>query len=43
MKVVRLREAIAAYEAHQLDRVTESTYEAMQYALGRVEARIKGE
>ena len=43
LKVVRLREAIAAYEAHQLDRVTESTYEAMQYALGRVEARIKGE
>ena len=43
LKVVRIREAMAAYEAHQLDRVEESTYNAMQYALGRIEKRVKGE
>ena len=40
LKVVRIREAMAAYEAHQLDRVEESTYNAMEYALGRIEKRI---
>lgn len=43
LKVVRIRETMAAYEAHQLDRVEESTYNAMEYALGRIEKRIKGE
>ena len=42
LRVVRLREAIAAYEAGQLGRVTQETYEAMKYALTRVEARVNG-
>ena len=42
LKVVRLKEAIAAYEAEQLGRVDEATYNAMKYALTRVEARVAG-
>jgi len=42
LRVVRLREAIAAYEAGQLGRVSQETYEAMKYALTRVEARVAG-
>ena len=42
MQVVRLREAIAAYEAGQLGKVSPETYEAMKYALTRVEARVNG-
>lgn len=40
LKVVRLHQAIAAYEAGQLGRVDENTYNAMKYALTRVEERI---
>ena len=43
LRVVRIREAIAAYEAGYLDRVSQETYEKMKYALKRVEARVKGE
>lgn len=43
LRVVRIPETVAAYEAHQLDRVEESTYNAMKYALGRIEARVKGQ
>lgn len=42
LRVVRLREAIAAYESGQLGRVSQETYEAMKYALTRVEARVSG-
>ena len=42
-RVVRIREAVAAYEAGYLDRVSQETYERMKYALGRIEARVKGE
>ena len=42
-RVVRIREAMAAYEGAYIDRVTESTYEAMKYALERIDARIKGD
>ena len=42
LRVLRLREAITAYEAGQLGRVDETTYNAMKYALTRVEARVAG-
>ena len=41
MRVLRINEAIAAYEAGYLDRVSQANYEAMKYALGRIESRIK--
>ena len=42
-KVVRIEQAIAAYESGYLDAVSEETYQAMLYALDRIEARIAGE
>ena len=42
LRVVRIPEAIAAYEAGYIDRVSKETYEAMKYALQRIEARIAG-
>jgi len=42
LRVVRIREAMAAYEEGHIDAVSEQTYEAMKYALGRIEARIAG-
>lgn len=43
LRVLRIREAIAAYEAGYMDTVSQSTYEAMVYALKRVEQRVNGE
>ena len=43
LRVVRLTETMAAYESGYLDKVTPETYAKMQYAKGRIEARIKGE
>lgn len=40
LRVVRLREAVSAYEARQIDRVSKETYEDMKYALTRVEERL---
>ncbi len=42
-RVVRIDSAIEAYEKGYIDRVPPETYEAMQYALGRIESRIAGE
>ena len=42
LRVVRIKEAMAAYEAGYIDRVTQDTYEDMAYALKRIEARISG-
>ena len=41
-RVVRIREAMAAYEAGHINAVSKETYEAMAYALGRIEARVAG-
>lgn len=41
LRVIRIREAIAAYEVGFIDRVSQKTYESMKYALSRIEARIK--
>ncbi len=42
MRVLRIREAMAAYENNYVDKVSEETYKAMAYALTRIEARING-
>lgn len=43
LKVLRIREAMKAFEDGYLDRVSQTSYDAMAYALKRIEARIKGE
>jgi len=43
VKVVRIKETMAAYEANYIEKVSEENYNAMAYALERIEARIKGE
>ena len=42
-RVVRIREAMKAYEGGHRDAVSEQTYQAMGYALERIEARVNGE
>ena len=43
LRSVRIAESMAAYDSNYLLSVTENTYNAMIYALQRIEARIKGE
>jgi len=43
LRVVRLKETMAAYESGYLDKVTAETYAKMKYALQRIEARVAGE
>ena len=43
LRSVRIAEAMIARDGNQIDRVNANTYDAMTYALGRIEARIKGE
>ena len=43
LRVLRIREAIAAYEEGYMNAVSEETYKAMQNALERIEDRITGE
>ncbi len=40
LKVVRIRHAMSAFEEGYIDRVSQETYDAMAYALQRIEARI---
>lgn len=42
LRVLRIEEAMAAYDSGFIDRVSEKTYEAMTYALERIETRVKG-
>ena len=42
LRVVRIREAMAAFEAGYIDRVSQETYDAMAYAMKRIEARVTG-
>ena len=42
-RVVRLESAMSAYEMNYIDKVTDSCYADMEYSLGRIKARIKGE
>lgn len=41
--VVRIDTAVSAYENGYIDRVSEAAYQAMKYALERIDTRIKGE
>ena len=42
-RVVRIREAMAAYEGNFVDKVTKECYDAMTKALTRITERLKGE
>ena len=42
-RVVRLREALARYEADFVGRVTDGAYSDMAYALTRIEKRVNPE
>lgn len=41
-RVVRIQQAMAAYEAGYIDSVSKEVYDAMAYALTRIEARVAG-
>ena len=43
LRILRIREAVAAYEADYYDRVSDEVYADMKYALERIETRVKGE
>ena len=43
LRVVRLQEAMTAYEGGYLNRISSDTYAKMAYALQRVKARVTGE
>ena len=43
LRIVRIHEAMLSYEQGYINRVSPQTYEAMKYALERIEARISGE
>ncbi len=43
VRILRIREAMAAYEAGYMEAVSKETYDKMAYALERIEARITGE
>ena len=42
-RVVRIHEAMLAYENNFVDKISKATYESMDYALERIEKRIAGE
>ena len=43
MRIVRIRETMAAYEGGYINKVSDATYEGIKYALERIDKRIKGE
>lgn len=42
LQVLRIQQAMKAYEDSYIDKISEETYQKMQYALERIEARING-
>ena len=42
-RVVRIREAMLAYDNNFVDKITKEAYDDMEYSLKRINARIKGE
>ena len=42
-RVVRIYEAMRAYENNFVDKISKATYESMEYALERIEKRVAGE
>ena len=43
VKVLRIQDAMKAFEGKYIDRVTKEEYDAMAYAMQRIEARIAGQ
>lgn len=43
LRIVRIREAVTAYEEDYIDKISEEIYSDMKYALERIEARVTGE
>ena len=43
LRVVRIRENMAAFESNYIKRVTEKTYDEMVYALTRIDSRVQGD
>ena len=43
LRSVRIAQAMDAYDGNYIDRVSEKTYQAMAYALERIQARVAGE
>ena len=43
VRVVRIQQAMAAYEGNFIARILDDTYGDMKYALERIEARVAGE
>ena len=43
LRILRLKEAMTAYESGYLNRVSADTYAKMAYAMQRIEARVNGE
>ncbi len=43
LRVVRIQDAISAYESNYIQRISQADYEDMVYALSRIQARITGE
>ena len=41
-RVVRIHEAMAAYEGNYVDKVTADAYAQMEYSLKRIKARVTG-
>ena len=42
-RVVRIHEALEAYNNNYVDKVSQSAFDSMPYALIRIDARISGE
>ena len=40
--MVRINEAMAAYEGNYVDKISSTAYSQMEYSLTRIEARIHG-
>ena len=43
LRVMRIRETMAAYERNYMNKISEKTYNDMAYALERIESRVAGE
>ena len=42
LKILRIREAMSAYDKNNIDKISKETYSQMEYALTRIEARVNG-
>lgn len=42
LQLLRIREAMAAFEGNYINKISQESYDAMSYALTRIEARIHG-